>query len=38
MSAKSILDMIRERQGMTPAQRAEADNGKELYEQSVQPQ
>jgi hypothetical protein len=25
MSAKDILDMIRERQGMTPAQRAEAE-------------
>lgn len=27
---KSILDMIRERQGMTAAQRAEADKGKEF--------
>lgn len=30
MSAKSILDIIRERQGMTPVQRAEADNDKEF--------
>ena len=35
MSAKSILDMIRERQGMTAAQRAEADKGKEFKQAPV---